>query len=306
MDGVLVMDKPRGVTSFWVVQRVRRITGQRKAGHAGSLDPLATGLLLVCLGRATKIVQFLMEGEKVYRGAMTLGLITDTYDADGRVVEERPIPPLTLEQVQDAAAAFVGPLMQEPPPFSAAKHKGQPLYKLARRGITVKKEPRQVVVHSFEILAVNPPQVEFQVRCSKGTYVRSLAHELGLRLGCGAILSRLTRTGCGPFTLDDAVGLEELEEAGREGRLGDLVVPIARALAHLPAVEVERAVAQAVRQGAGVAADLVAPRCSQGGFVRLVSGGELVAVVPCLGCGEGGPPLLKPARIWPQGVPAGG
>ncbi len=305
-DGVLVVDKPRGVTSFWVVQRVRRLAGERKVGHAGTLDPLATGVLLVCLGKATKIVQFLMEGDKTYAGTMTLGRVTDTYDADGRVVEEKRVDPgLDLETVRAAAREFEGVLMQEPPAFSAAKHKGQPLYKLARKGIRVRKEPREIRVKSFEIEEVDLPLVRFQVTCSKGTYVRSLVHDLGARLGCGAFLSSLTRTASGPFSIEQAVSLEELEAAAGEGRLEEVVVPVSKALAHFPAVEVDREMAEQIRRGIPVAGSLVSGACSgpggaEGGFVRLMCGRELVAVVPCGTAEETARSLIKPVKVWPR------
>ncbi len=308
VDGVVVIDKPKGVTSFWVVQKVRRILGQRKVGHAGTLDPLATGVLPVCLGRATKIVQFLMEGDKTYVGTMTLGKVTDTYDADGEVVEEFAIPSLLQkEYVQELAQGFVGNIMQEPPPFSAAKHKGQPLYKLARKGIKVKKEPREIRVFSFQILKVEPPYVDFEIRCSKGTYVRSLVNDLGRLIGFGAFLSSLKRTANGPFTIEEAITLEALEEAAREGRLDEVIMPVSRALEHLPAVEVDREMAGQIRKGIPIVGSYLSDAChragvgGEGGFVRLVCGKELVAVIPWDRIANASlHSLVRPVKVWPH------
>ncbi|MBW1670972.1 MAG: tRNA pseudouridine(55) synthase TruB [Deltaproteobacteria bacterium] len=250
LDGILVMDKASGITSFKMVQEVRKRLKVKKAGHAGTLDPLATGVLLICLGRATKIVQFIMAGHKVYQGTMLLGVATDTYDAAGKVTEQKPLPPC-LDQIslQKVAQKFTGRLLQPPPPFSAAKHKGKPLYKFARQGIMVQKESRPVQVFSFEILEMRLPKVDFRVHCSKGTYVRSLVHDLGSNLGCGGHVTRLRRTRSGSFNIEHALKMETLDEILKSKRLLDVLVPTGKALAHIPAIEIDNEMATELRNG---------------------------------------------------------
>lgn len=250
LDGILVMDKAFGITSFQMVQEVRKRLKVKKAGHAGTLDPLATGVLPICLGRATKIVQFIMAGHKVYQGTMLLGVATDTYDAAGKITERKPLPPsLDLISLQKAAKEFTGRLLQPPPPFSAAKHKGKPLYKFARQGIMVQKESRPVQVFSFEILEMRLPEVDFRVHCSKGTYVRSLVNELGSNLGCGGHVKGLRRTRNGPFNIEQALKIETLDEILKSKGLSEVLIPIEKALAHIPAVEIDSDMATDLRNG---------------------------------------------------------
>lgn len=207
-DGALLVDKPPGPTSHDVVDRVRRRFGIRKVGHAGTLDPNATGLLVLLLGRGTKLSEKLMAADKVYEGTLKLGETTDTYDADGVITATAPVPPLTLEDLNVAAAAFEGDLMQAPPMVSAAKVGGVPLYKLARKGVEVERKPRLVHVYSFRFAAYQEPLGTFRVSCTKGTYVRSLVHDLGRKLGCGAHLATLRRIASGPLKVEDALPLE--------------------------------------------------------------------------------------------------
>lgn len=209
-DGALLVDKPKGPTSHDVVDLVRRRFGIRKVGHAGTLDPNATGLLVLLLGRGTKLSEKLMAADKVYEGTLKLGETTDSYDADGQVVATAPVPPLTLEQLNAAAAAFEGDLMQAPPMVSAAKVGGVPLYKLARKGVEVERKPRLVHVYSFRFSAYEEPIAAFRVVCTKGTYVRSLVHDLGQKLGCGAYLATLRRLESGPLSVTRAIPLDEL------------------------------------------------------------------------------------------------
>lgn len=214
--GIFLVDKPVGPTSFRVVQQVRRALGIRKVGHAGTLDPFASGLLVVCAGRpATRIISRLMEGEKEYEATLKLGIATDTFDLDGRVVEERPVPVLARGQIERCLAGFVGEQMQAPPNFSALKHKGKPLYFYARQGIAINKAPRRILIHELECRAYGGEELSIRVVCSKGTYIRTLASDIGAALGCGAHLTALRRLRSGPFHVDDAVdgrGLLELEE----------------------------------------------------------------------------------------------
>jgi tRNA pseudouridine55 synthase len=211
-DGVLLVDKAAGMTSHDVVAIARRRLNTKKVGHCGTLDPLATGLLIVVIGRGTKIQDLLMAEDKEYVGTMKLGEITDSQDGDGATIETRPVPEFTREQIDAAFAKFQGDFYQTPPMVSAIKKEGVPLYKLARQGKTVEREPRFVHVFSYEILDVRLPEIDFRVTCSKGFYVRTYAHDIGLELGCGAYLKSLRRTKSGRFTLDRAVTVPELKD----------------------------------------------------------------------------------------------
>jgi len=206
----LLVRKPQGWTSFDVVHRIRRITGVRKVGHAGTLDPLATGLLIVCTGKKTKEIASFMGLEKEYEGEMELGGRTASFDAATPVIETRPTDGITPEAVRSTMASFAGPRMQVPPMWSAVSVGGRRLYRYAREGVEVVRQPREIVIHALEALAVDVPLVRFRVTCSKGTYVRSLVDEMGEHLGCGAYLTALERTRIGPFTLAEAETLEEL------------------------------------------------------------------------------------------------
>lgn len=212
IDGVLLVDKATGMTSHDVVAITRRKLNTKKVGHCGTLDPLATGLLILTLGRGTKIQDLLMAEDKEYVGTMKLGEITDSQDADGEVIETREVPTFTREQLAAAFAKFQGDFYQTPPMVSAIKKEGVPLYKLARQGKTVEREPRFVHVFGHEILAVRLPEIDFRVTCSKGFYVRTYAHDIGLDLGCGAHLRGLRRTKSGRFTLEHAVTVAELKD----------------------------------------------------------------------------------------------
>jgi len=249
--GILNINKPLGISSHDVVWRVRRITGQKKAGHAGTLDPLATGVLLLCLGQATRVSEYLLGSDKVYRARMLLGISTDTYDTEGQVTARAEVN-VTREQVEEALRSFVGTLQQLPPMYSAVKHEGTPLYKLARRGLETEREARAVEIKAMTLTGWEPPQVEVEVQCSKGTYVRSLAHELGQRLGCGAHLAALTRTASGAFRLEQSVTLEELDAAFARGEGPRLVLPMDAALRAFPAVALDPVAAARVCQGQAV------------------------------------------------------
>lgn len=216
IDGVLLVDKASGMTSHDVVAIARRSLGTKKVGHCGTLDPLATGMLIVVVGRGTKIQDLLMSEDKEYVGTMRLGIMTDSQDADGQILETRPIPELTREQIDAAFAKFDGDFYQMPPMVSAIKKDGVPLYKLARQGKTVEREPRFVHIYAHEILAVRHDEIDFRVVCSKGFYVRTYAFDIGNELGCGAHLKSLRRTKSGKFNLDPAVTVAELKTEPRE------------------------------------------------------------------------------------------
>lgn len=207
-EGLLLIDKPTGPTSHDIVNSVRRQLQMKRVGHAGTLDPMATGLLIMLIGKATKVSQYLMSLDKTYQGTLQLGQTTDSHDRDGKITATRDVPELTKEEVLAYMKEFVGDQYQIPPMFSAKKIHGVPLYKLARKGKVVEREPRFIRVSSFELLELNLPQISFIIRSSKGTYVRTIAHDLGEKIGCGAHLSNLRRTAIDHFKVDDAVTLD--------------------------------------------------------------------------------------------------
>src|ERR1700678_1976266 len=211
LDGVLLVDKPGEHTSHDVVARLRGKLRMRKVGHAGTLDPMATGLLIILLGRATRVSQFLISLDKEYEGTVELGKVTDSQDADGQVMETRPVPALTREEVAAAMQGFLGDQYQTPPMFSAIKIGGVPLYKRARNGEEVEREPRFIRVMSWEMTGFASPHVDFRLKCTKGTYVRTLAHDLGNKLGCGAHLSALRRTATDRFNVAQALTMDQIE-----------------------------------------------------------------------------------------------
>jgi tRNA pseudouridine55 synthase len=236
--GVFAVDKPAGVTSHDVVDRVRRALGGAKAGHAGTLDPQATGVLVLCVGAATKISSFLLDGPKEYEGRARLGVTTDTQDATGKTLEERPVT-CDEAELRAAAARYRGGIQQIPPMFSAVKIGGQKLYRLARRGVEIERPARSVHVYAFEILHVELPWFEFRIRCSKGTYVRSIVHDLGADLRCGGHLVELRRTQQGPFTLRDALSWETVTGPGAAEAIDAHRLAPAEAFSFLPAREAD-------------------------------------------------------------------
>src|SRR5215469_748952 len=210
LDGAILVDKPSGPTSHDVVDAIRRRFGIKKVGHCGTLDPAATGLLIIVLGRGTKLSERLMGDDKVYEGTIRFGVTTNSYDADGEVLETKSVPPLTLELLNEMAAPFIGDQMQTPPMVSAIKKDGVPLYKLARKGVEVEREPRLVHIYNFRFTTYAEPNGEFRLACTKGTYVRSIAHDLGQKIGCGAHLSTLRRSASGKFDVADAKPLDDV------------------------------------------------------------------------------------------------
>ncbi len=252
MHGILNLHKPTGISSHDAVYAVRRILPAAKVGHAGTLDPMASGVLLICLGNATRITEYLQAHDKTYRARVRLGVETDTYDATGRVVSEK-ILASTSSQIEKAVRSFTGKMRQTPPAYSAIKQKGTPLYKLARRGAEVDVAPREVEIYAIEDLRFELPAVEFSVRCSKGTYIRSIAHDLGEKLGCGAHLAALTRLTSGEFKLEDALTLEQLSATVARGELARYLHPLDRALAQFDAAMVDASAAQKIRNGIAVA-----------------------------------------------------
>ena len=208
LDGAILIDKPSGPTSHDVVDAIRRKFGIKKVGHCGTLDPNATGLLIIVLGRGTKLSEKLMGDDKVYEGTIRFGAATSSYDTDGEIMETRPVPPLALERLNELAGEFIGDQMQTPPMVSAIKKDGVPLYKLARKGVEVEREPRLVHIYNFRFANYSEPDGEFRLACTKGTYVRSIAHELGQKISCGAHLATLRRSASGKFDVADATPLD--------------------------------------------------------------------------------------------------
>ncbi len=234
--GILNVDKPKGMTSHDVVARVRRLAGQRQVGHAGTLDPMATGVLVVLLGKATRLSEYLMRSTKTYRAVVRLGVETDTYDAEGEIVSEKPVPELDARALEEVLGRFVGEIEQVPPAFSALKRDGVPMYRLARAGKEVRPKPRKVTIEALELESWEPPLLTLRVVCSSGTYVRSLAHDLGQAIGCGAHLAGLTRLASGAFTLAEAHPLDEIEAAAGAGDLVRLILPMDFGIRWMPAV----------------------------------------------------------------------
>ena len=249
MNGVLIIDKPTGLTSHDVVNRVRRILKQRAVGHLGTLDPLATGVLPLVLGNMTRLAQFYLASEKSYEGVIRFGFATDTYDAKGEPVGEPQQPSLTLEQVRELAGNFLGKIKQIPPPYSAKKIQGVPAYKLARKQKEVVLRPVQVEIKKFEILRLEDTGAHFVARVASGTYMRSVAHEMGARAGCGAHLESLRRTAVAEFELEDAHTLEELAQAAQSGEVENMLVHPRKLLPSLPSVTATDEIASKIRHG---------------------------------------------------------
>jgi tRNA pseudouridine55 synthase len=275
MNGVVVIDKPPGLTSHDVVNRVRRILGQRAVGHLGTLDPAATGVLPIVLGNLTRLAQFYVHSEKTYEGMIRFGFATDTYDADG----EPTTPPQDLhidgDEVRALAAQFCGIIEQMPPPFSAKKIAGVPAYKLARKKKEVALKPVQVEIKEFEILDTTANQATFRARVASGTYIRSVAHEMGQKLGCGAHLASLRRTAVAEFTIEDAHTLQELETAMQQGRAESLLIHPRKLVPQLPSVTATEESAALIRSGRAVNL----PEMSRAPLVKVFYGQrELIAI----------------------------
>jgi tRNA pseudouridine55 synthase len=252
MNAVLVIDKPAGLTSHDVVNRVRRIVELRSVGHLGTLDPLATGVLPLVLGNLTRLAQFYTASEKTYEGTIRLGFATDTYDAEGEPTTPPQNVSISLAQVQEIAARFRGLIQQMPPPFSAKKIHGVPAYKLARKKKEVKLEPVQVMIHAFEIISCAGDRAEFRARVASGTYMRSVAHDLGRELGCGGHLESLRRTSVAEFSLADVHTLEQVESAFDAGRFDEVCVHPRKLLPQMPSVTATDEIAAQVRSGRAV------------------------------------------------------
>jgi len=246
MDGVLVIDKAAGPTSHDVVASVRKLLGEKKVGHTGTLDPAATGVLPLVLGRATKIARYLTGSDKTYRAIVRLGINTTTLDGEGEILRERPVE-VEEAQVRAAVMSFVGDIEQLPPMYSAKKIDGKRLYELARKGVEVARETKAITIHTIDFLAWRSPDLEIEVRCSAGTYLRVLAQDIGEKLDCGGYLHQLRRTAAGAFTMEDAVTVEQLVD-DRDAAL-EKMVPLSRALSSLPAIELPPSMGKMVASG---------------------------------------------------------
>ena len=274
LSGVLVVDKPVGMTSHEVVQIIRRGTNIRRAGHTGTLDPRASGVLVILIGPAVRLSEYVSASDKRYQAVIRLGASTDTYDSDGQVTRTNPID-VTEEQFETELKKFIGEIEQTPPPYSAIKMQGRPAYELAREGEEVEMQPRIINVYSLDVLEWAPPEVTVDVHCSSGTYVRSLAYELGEKLGCGAMLAGLRRTKSGRFTLKDAVPLRKLIESFDSNSWYKYVIPAAEALADWSALTLNNEQVEAIRHGhripgEGKAGEMVRGITEQGELVALL------------------------------------
>ena len=249
MDGILNINKPQGKTSFSIVSLVKRLSGERRVGHAGTLDPAATGVLPICLGQGTRVVEFLMEATKSYQAQIELGVTTDTYDAMGEITQRGDYSGISQERLESVLASFCGLIQQTPPMYSAVKHRGQRLYKLARAGITVDRKSRPTKIYHLELIDWQSHIATVDVECGRGTYIRSLAHDLGQSLGCGASLKSLIRVKYGLFDIKDAVSVSQLEDAFRYQYWQHFVYPVDIVLLHWSAVVVDDDTSQAIRNG---------------------------------------------------------
>lgn len=312
MDGLLLIDKPAGMTSHDVVARARRLTGIRQIGHAGTLDPMATGLLVLCLGYATRLSEYLLGRDKTYIGRIRLGERTTTDDAEGEIIERRAAQ-VRPEDLARAAQAFTGNILQTPPQYSAIQVQGRRAYKLARRGEQVDLPPRPVTIHELTLTpAADQPaapfvqEVELRVRCSAGAYIRALARDIGELLGCGAHLVALRRLGSGSFRVADALTLPQLEQVARAGRLAQHLLPPDRAVEDMPRCDLDDEAARRLQMGQFVKAGLpLAGESEQAGradvMCRVYDGqGRFVA----LGIHDARRGVLKPARVFTQPAPA--
>lgn len=290
VDGILVLDKPQGISSNDAVQQAKRLFGAQKVGHTGSLDPLATGVLPLCFGEATKFSQFLLSSDKKYWVRIQLGVATDSGDADGEIIAETDASAVARGDIEEQLAQFRGDISQIPSMFSALKHKGQPLYKLARQGIEVERKARCVHIFSNELVSFEDDHLELEIHCSKGTYIRSVAEDLGKQLGVGAHVVELRRRAAGPYDEADVVALADLEQQREHGSCDKYLRPTASSVGQWPEVNLSESLAFYIRQGQPV----LIPHAPTNGWVRLceTNGDEAVF----LGVGE----VLDDGRVAPR------
>ena len=282
LNGIVVVDKPGGLSSARVVSKIKRLFGAQKVGHTGTLDPFATGVLICCINRATRLSQFFLKGDKTYEAVLRLGIETDTQDATGTVTARHMVGHVTHRVMVETAARFTGAITQVPPVYSALKHQGIPLYKLARRGMAVEKPARRVRIDRIDILDVNLPEVRFRVSCSSGTYIRSLCADMGQALGCGGHLKILRRTANCGFSIDTAISLNGLVARHAQGRLAEVLIGMSDALHFLPTTVADDTLAPKIRHGKRLSKTdfSIHPTVSVRGFFKVVdSKGHLIAVM---------------------------
>lgn len=290
IDGILILDKPTGMTSNAALQSVKRIFSARKAGHCGSLDPIASGLLPICLGEATKFSRFLLDSDKHYQLIAKLGVRTDSGDTEGKIIKNAPVPNFNESDIETVLEQFRGPISQIPSMFSAIKLNGQPLYKLARQGIEVERSSRPITIYSLTLVSFEADIVRLEVKASKGTYMRTLVDDIGETLGCGAHVAALRRIAAGPYTADQMITLDELKEIEATGVLEDLdhhLLPLDSSVATWPDVRLSEAAAFYLKQGQAV----IVPYAPTEGWVRLLLKDDRF-----LGVGE----ILDDGRVAPR------
>lgn len=290
INGILLLDKPLHLSSNGALQRIKRLFGAKKAGHTGSLDPLATGMLPLCFGAATKVSQFLLDSDKQYRVEARLGMTTTTGDAEGEVLLTRPVVDVDAEKIKNVLTRFLGRIKQIPPMFSALKYKGKPLYELARQGLQVERQPREVFIHTCQLISCKDDSFVFDVHCSKGTYVRTLVEDIGEILGCGAYVTDLRRVAVSPYQQDKMYGLKELEDIATEQGFDGLMrclLPIDSSVQHLPRIKLSSSGSFYVRTGQAVRV----PELPASGWVRLFSEHDQF-----MGIGE----ILEGGRVAPR------
>jgi tRNA pseudouridine55 synthase len=282
-DGIILIDKSEGVTSFNVVKALRKILGLTKVGHAGTLDPFASGLLIILLGQGTKLSPYLMAGERRYLASIRLGVETDTLDPTGHIVRRKPIPMLTSEEIEKSILKFVGKINQVPPAFSALSVKGKRAYKLARKGIKVQLPERVVKIHSLEIISIEMPVITIEVACSGGTYIRSLASDIGKRLSSVAHLSSLRRLSCGPFNVMDAIDFKEITLFETRLNLEDNIISLRDSLPDMKEFTVDKKMAEKIRNGYRLGWDEIGEGAVVSeiheNFIKIVNGKSLVAIM---------------------------
>jgi tRNA pseudouridine55 synthase len=285
VNGVLLLNKPIGLTSNKVLQKVRWLFDANRAGHTGALDPLASGVLPLCFGEATKFSQYLLDSDKYYRSTYTLGVSTATGDSEGEIISQQDASNITLQQVQDKIQDFQGEIDQVPSMYSALKHNGQPLYKLARQGIEIDRPARQITIFDYQIIDFRPgpnAEVDVEVHCSKGTYIRTLAEDLGSALGCGAHVSALHRFRAGPFDEQQTISLKELEKLKEQGsveELDQLLKPVDTPVSNYPAVEFDQIMAGYFQLGQEISANKAFHQGQEGDIVRVFrEGGTFLGI----------------------------
>jgi tRNA pseudouridine55 synthase len=277
-DGIINVNKPEGKTSYDIVAWLKRLTREKRIGHAGTLDPIATGVLPVCFGQATRITQFLTDSSKSYLAQVEIGIATDTFDRQGEITQRQDPSAITVKQIEEVLNNFRGVINQVPPIYSALKHQGRRYYELARSGVSIKPKPRQVEISNLELVNFQPPLITINVDCGKGTYIRSLAHDLGQVLGCGAHLKNLVRTRCGLFHIEDALAQPQIEDAFHNGTWQELIHPLDSPLSSWKAIIVDKVNELAIRNGRPLPLDEISLYSEK--YCRAYNlDGELIAVL---------------------------